>query len=70
MSQRSVTLKLSPEQLVELLKAYQTIGDLLETLVEKRDLYKSDFIRGFDKALREVAEGSTQKVESFDDFIA
>ena len=42
---------------------------LLETVVEKNDLYKPAFIQGLDRALREVTNGSTKKAESFDEFI-
>ncbi|MGH7595286.1 MAG: hypothetical protein ACREOI_02995 [bacterium] len=59
---------LSDAQLVTLLDAYQTMGKMLETLIGRERLYRPQFRKGLESALRDVATGRTQEVKSFEDF--
>jgi hypothetical protein len=66
--QRTNGRELNEEQLIELLKAYQTIGKVLEKLVGRERLYRSQFLRGLESALADVAAGRTKEIKSFEDF--
>lgn len=55
-------------QIIELIEAYQTMGKMLEQLVGRERLYRPQFLKGLDSALRDVAAGRTQEVKTFEDF--
>lgn len=63
-------VRVSREALAEIIRAYQTIGDFLETVVDRRDLYQKRFINGLDRALEEVRQKKTGKANSFREFIS
>ncbi|PIU83907.1 MAG: hypothetical protein COS68_01560 [Elusimicrobia bacterium CG06_land_8_20_14_3_00_38_11] len=56
-------------ELSKILKAYNTIGDFLETFLDRRTLYKKEFSNGLTIAIKEVAHRKTKTVENFSDFI-
>jgi len=59
---------LNDAQIIELIEAYQTMGKMLEQLVGRELLYRPQFLKGLDSALRDVAAGRTQEVNTFEDF--
>lgn len=61
--------RVSRETLAEVIRAYQTIGDFLETMVDRRDLYQKRFMDGLDRALEEVHQRKTRKANTFKEFI-
>ena len=69
MKQESIQINLSKNKLEEILKAYRLIGDFLESILTKEQIYKAHFLKGLDQALEEVQLGMTQKVENFDEFV-
>ncbi|MBI2890452.1 MAG: hypothetical protein HYY13_06660 [Nitrospirae bacterium] len=56
-------------ELIEMLQAYKALERILARDVDPRELYRSDFVRGLNTALREVRKGSTRKVRSFEEFV-
>jgi len=69
MEQQSIQITLSKDKLEEILRAYHLIGDFLESILTKEQIYKARFTKGLDLALEEVQSGITQKVDNLDDFI-
>ncbi len=67
---QSVTLKLNPNELQEIIQAYQTIQSFLEKVISPNELYQTSFLKGVKQAVKEVKSGDYEEVESFDDFIA
>jgi hypothetical protein len=59
---------LNDTQLIKLLEAYQTIGEMLEKLVGRERLYRPQFRKGLESALQDVARGRTTEVKTFEDF--
>jgi hypothetical protein len=59
---------LNDEQLIKLLKAYRTMGEILERLGGRERLYRPRFLRGLESALHDVTMGRTQEVKTFEDF--
>ncbi len=66
----AITLKLDPDELSEIIQAYQTIQTLLERVISPNELYQTSFLTGIKQALEEVKSGDYEEVGSFDDFIA
>ena len=62
--------QVSREDLAEVIRAYQIIGDFLERMVDRRDLYQTSFIDDLDPAMDEVRQGKTLSVSSFKDFVS
>ncbi|HCJ66871.1 MAG TPA: hypothetical protein DHV62_05970 [Elusimicrobia bacterium] len=58
------------KELSKILKAYNTIGEFLETFLDRRVLYKEEFLQGLDQAVKEVGQHKTKKVKNFADFVS
>ena len=70
MAKQTVEIQISQKELAEIIRAYNRIGDFLETIVSKEALYKKHFTDGLDGALEEVRQKKTKQVNTFDEFIA
>lgn len=70
MAKQTVGVRISRETLAEVIRAYHTIGDFLETVVDRRDLYQKRFTDGLDRALEEVRQKRTRRVNTFEEFIS
>ncbi|NIV15600.1 MAG: hypothetical protein GWN62_31375 [Aliifodinibius sp.] len=46
----------------------KVLGDFLESVLTREQIYKATFRDGLEDALQEVQSGQTKKVISFDDF--
>ncbi len=63
-------VRVPAEELSKILRAYNTIGNFLETFLDRRILYKKEFKNGLDNAIKEVNHGRTKKVKNYTDFIS
>ena len=70
MPKETVDIQISREELAEIIRAYHKIGDFLETVIGKEDLYKEPFREGLERALDEVREGRTERVTTFEEFVS
>ena len=70
MEEGRLDLQVSREDLEEVIQAYQIIGNFLERMVDRRDLYQTSFIDDLDLARDEVRQGKTLSVSSFKDFVS
>ncbi len=70
MEEGRLDLQVSREDLEEVIQAYQIIGNFLERMVDKRDLYQTSFIDDLDSARDEVRQGKALSVSSFKDFVS
>ncbi len=64
-----IEITLTKKQLHEILHAYKVIGDFLESIMTKEEVYKTTFLQGLEDALHEVKTGQTKPVKTFDEFI-
>ncbi len=69
MNNDQIEITLSKDKLREIIHAYKTLGDFLESVLSKEQIYKATFLRGLENALQEVETGKTRKVTSFDEFL-
>lgn len=69
MANSHVTIKLTEKKIKELIKAYNLLGNLLETILPREQVYQKNFQLGLEEALKEVETGQTQKVRTFDEFV-
>jgi DNA topoisomerase IA len=69
MKNESISITLSEEKINELIKAYNLLGDLLETILPREKIYQKKFREGVEQALEEVETGKSQKIRNFDEFI-
>lgn len=63
-------IQISPKDLSKILKAYAVIGEFLEHFVDRQLLYRNKFMRGLDKAIKEVNQQKTKRVTNFKEFIS
>lgn len=56
MEEGRLDLQVSREDLEEVIQAYQIIGNFLERMVGKRDLYQTSFVDDLDSARDEVRQ--------------
>lgn len=63
-------VQIPAKELSKILKAYNTIGEFLETFLDRRVLYREEFFQGLDQAVKEVSERKTKKVKNFADFVS
>ena len=68
MEEGRLDLQVSRENLEEVIQAYQVIGNFLERMVDKQDLYQKSFMDDLDSAMDEVQQDKTLGVSSFKDF--
>lgn len=64
-----IEITLSKDKISEIVKAYRVLGDFLETVLPREELYKRNFRRGLESAIKEVESGQSQNIQSFDEFI-
>jgi len=57
-------------ELSKLIKAYNTIGEFLETFLDHKILYKEDFLHGLKQSVKEVLNKKTKKIATFNDFVS
>lgn len=64
-----VKVTLSDDKIKEIIKTYNHLGNLLETILPKERIYQESFRKGLEEALREMETRRSQKVQSFDEFV-
>lgn len=57
-------------ELNKIVKAYEIIGIFLGKFIDKKTLYKTEFIKGLDKSLKELTSKRTKTVKSFRNLIS
>lgn len=70
MPKQTVDVRISREELAEIIQAYNKIGRFLETVISREDLYRKTFTDGLDRALDDVNKKKTRRVETFDEFVS
>lgn len=63
-------IEVDSRDLNRLLKAWYDITNILETMVDKADLYQPDFLDSMNTAMDDVKAKRTTVVSNFSDFIA
>jgi len=63
------TIRISRQELTEVLQAYHTIRNFLAKIVSPDELYQENFLSDLQKAQSEIASGQYEEVKTFDDFI-
>jgi len=66
---KNISVRLSLQELNEILKAYHTIGIFLEKIISPNELYRDEFLKDLETARTEVETGAFEEVRTFDDFI-
>ncbi len=61
---------LNRKDIHKLVKAYNTIGDILFSVLDPADVYSAEFDEGLEQSLKEVSKKRTKPVKSFSDFIS
>lgn len=69
MKNEPISIVLSEDKINELIKAYNLLGDLLETILPRERIYQRNFRIGVEQALKEVEAGQSQKIQNFDEFV-
>ena len=64
-----ITVQISPQELTNVLHAYQTIQTFLEKFLSPNELYQTEFLKGLQDAQTDVETGQFEEVASFDEFI-
>jgi len=64
------THQITSKGITRILRAYNTIGEFLKTFLDKKTLYKKEFLKGLDNSLNDIVKGKTKKVKKFTDFIS
>ena len=63
-------IELTQQNINGLLNAYDNLTTILESIIDRKVLYKNEFIQKMDSALEEVEKKNTTPVNSFSDFIS
>ena len=58
---------LPAREINKIIYAYNVIGDFLDTFIDRKILYKEEFIQGIDKSLKEVLNRQTKSIKNFSD---
>jgi hypothetical protein len=66
---KTVTIKMTEEDIKSVLQAYQTLQSFLEKFTSKQELYQSEFFDGLEEALADVKSGRFEEVNSFETFV-
>lgn len=69
MANNHITIKLTENKIKELINAYNLLGNLLETILPREQVYQKKFQLGLEEALKEVETGQAQKARTFDEFV-
>jgi len=65
----NITVRFSPQELTEVLQAYNTIRLFLEKLISPNELYQEQFLKGLHEAHNEIEAGQFEEADSFEKFI-
>ncbi|CAN2040718.1 conserved hypothetical protein [Candidatus Magnetomoraceae bacterium gMMP-15] len=65
----TMTIKISKEELKNVIQAYQILQVFLQKFISKNELYHLEFIQGLEESLSDVEAWNVKKVDSFKDFI-
>lgn len=65
----AITISLSVEQFTEIIKAYRTIQEFLETVVSPSELYQQEFLAGLKESDEDIRLKKMNEVRSFEDFM-
>ncbi len=65
---KTVTIKMTEEDIKSVLQAYHTLQSFLEKFTSKQELYQSEFLDGLEEALADVKSGRLEEVNSFESF--
>ena len=63
------TYSLNESEMVEVVKAYQTIQRFIEKFIPLEQIYTSEFINSINDAMHELENKNYVEVNSFDDFV-
>lgn len=66
---KTVTVKMTEEEIKGVLQAYQILQSFLEKITSKQELYQSEFLNGLEEALADVKSGRIEEVNSFEKFV-
>lgn len=58
------------EKLIEIIKAYETLGAFISTVLGKNEIYKAGFLQETDRSISEAKRGAVKTVHSIEDFLA
>lgn len=61
---------LNRKDIYKLVQAYNTIGDILFSVLDPAEVYSPEFIEGLEQSLNEVSKKRTKPVKNFSDFIS
>jgi len=64
------SVKVSVKEIWRMIELYNTLGEFIEKFVDKKLIYKKEFINGLNEALKEIKKGKTKQVKNFTDFIS
>ncbi|MFQ5641484.1 MAG: hypothetical protein ACE5IR_26200 [bacterium] len=64
-----IEITLTKDKLREIIHAYKFLGDFLEYVLPKEEIYKANFLHGLENALKDVKAGQTKEIASFDEFV-
>jgi len=64
-----IEITLTKDKLRDIIHAYKVLGDFLEFVLPKEEIYKANFLYGLENALKDVKTGQTKEVTSFDEFV-
>jgi hypothetical protein len=67
---KNITVRFSPQELTEVLQAYNTIRHFLDKLISPNELYLEKFLKGLHEANTEIEAGQFEEVDSFEKFIS
>lgn len=65
----TIEIRMPKQKIYEMLEAYKTMGEFLSLALDKKDIYKQDFIAKLDRSLSEVDSGQLKKIKNFEDFL-
>jgi len=65
---KSITLKISEKELLEVTKAYKTLQRFLDKIVSPNELYTDEFLEGLHEVQAEVKDKNFVEVKNFADF--
>ncbi len=70
MMAKEITLQITPQELDEIIKAYQIIQTFLNKIISPNELYRHEFLKGLQTAQLEVEKGQFEEATTFDEFIS
>jgi len=67
---KEITLQITPQELDEIVRAYQVIQAFLNKIISPNELYRHEFLKGLQTAQLDVEKGQFREVTTFDEFIS